>query len=547
MPTSNTFIWHKDQDASSTASELEAILAACSDAIFTKNLDNIITSWSVGATRLYGYSAEEIVGKSVSILVPPDRIDEIQEINGMLRSGLQCEMETGRITKSGKILQVALTVTPIRDVNGNVVRGVSITRDLTVALQTEREMASLRSVAAERSVIIDTAHQVAFDILSRRTGVEALTHIANAARTLAKAQFAALGVARTDGPGLQEFVTVGLTPDEEKAIGRRPVGEGILGFLLQQTEPLRIDKLSQHSNSVGFPPNHPVMESFLGVPIRRGSTVFGSLYLTEKLGGGQFTDEDEVAVQALSAHAAVAIHSLLMMSRQRALIRGLISAQDDERRAVAYDLHDGLTQFVMAAHMHLETSQIAHHSGNSDKAQRELDKGIHYLKESVLESRRLVNGLRALALDDLGLIGALEQLINEEKARTGWGDVELMHNIVDRRFSKTLESTAYRILQEALTNVRKHAETSRVRIVVLFDDDDKEHTLLVEVQDWGNGFDTREKANSYRHWGLQGMVERVQLIGGTHEIHSIPGEGTTIRCVFPVADEDDSQDTVETP
>jgi len=514
------------------AAEMEAILSTSNDAIFTKSLDNCITSWSAGAERVYGYTAEEIVGKPVAILVPKDRLGEVEEVNRRLRHGVPYFSETKRITKSGIEIHVALSVVPIFDADGKVTRGVAIGRDVTELHDVQTEVQALRDKEAARAVVLETANRVALDILSSRAGVEALTHIADAARTLAKARYAALGVARTDGPGLQEFVTVGITEEEQRKIGPLPFGKGILGLLLQRTEPLRVDKLSRHPASIGFPPHHPVMETFLGVPIRRGETVFGSLYLTEKEGGQPFTEEDEIAVQALGAHAAVAIHNLFMMSRQRALVSGLINAQEEERRAVAYDLHDGLTQFVMAAHMHLETSRIAQSRGNVEKAQRELDKGVHYLKESVIESRRLVNGLRSLALDDLGLTGALEQLINEEKERSGWDDIELVHNIAERRFIKTLETTAYRVLQEALTNVRKHAEATRVRILALLDDETEHKTLTIEVRDWGKGFVPAEKVGDYSHVGLQGMGERVQLLGGKYDIYSAPGEGTTIRATF---------------
>ena len=541
MTDPNMDTWRVESDQIAISGELDAILAASNDAIFTKTLDNIVSSWSIGAMRMYGYTAGEIVGRQVAILVPPDRLGEIDEINRCMLLGKRSDTETKRITKSGGIIDVALTVIPVRDSAGQVVKGVSIARDLTTLRLVETEVAALRSKDAQRLVVLETANRVALDILSSRAGVEALTHIADAARMLAKARYAALGVARTDGPGLQEFVTVGLTPEEEKAIGPRPHGIGILGLLLDISEPLRIDKLSSHESSVGFPANHPVMESFLGVPIRRGDTVFGSLYLTEKEGGASFTEEDVIAVEALGAHAAVAIHNFFMMSRQRALVSGLINAQEEERRAVAYDLHDGLTQYVMAAHMHLETSRIAQSKGNAEKAQRELDRGVHYLKESVIESRRLVNGLRSLALDDLGLAGAIEQIISEEKERSGWEDVEFVHNIADRRFDKTLETTAYRILQEGLTNVRKHAEASRIRLMLLLDDDTDEKTLTVEVRDWGKGFVPAEKAGDYSHLGLQGMAERAHLLSGSFDITSAPGQGTAIRATFAV---DESKDPV---
>jgi signal transduction histidine kinase len=286
------------------------------------------------------------------------------------------------------------------------------------------------------------------------------------------------------------------------------------------------------------------MKSFLGVPIRRGDTVLGSLYLTNKQGGGAFTLSDEIAVQALGAHAAVAIYSLQMISQQRALVSSLITAQEEERRAVAHDLHDGLTQYVMAAHAHLETFRGAYQGGKAEKAERELEQVLKYLKQAVVESRRLVNGLRSLALDDLGLVGALEQLLNDEKNHAGWEQAHLLHNIADQRFDKALETAVYRVAQEALTNASKHAQTSRVRVLLQAEANTltRAPQLRLEVRDWGCGFEAEHQPTEPGHLGIQGMIERARLLGGIYELRSTPGQGTTVEALFPALE---SQTEVE--
>jgi signal transduction histidine kinase len=388
--------------------------------------------------------------------------------------------------------------------------------------------------AQHRALVLETANRVALDILASRTGVEALRHIADAARVLANARYAALGVAYVDRGGLKEFITVGLTPEEEARIGNRPRGLGVLGLLLDRTQPLRVDVLADNLASVGFPPNHPPMDSFLGVPIRRGDIALGSLYLTNKQGGGAFTEADEIAVQALAAHAAVAIYNMQMLSQQRALVSRLITAQEEERRAVAYELHDGLTQYVMAAHAHLESFKRAHAQSNEARATLEMDQGLKYLKEAVIESRRLVNGLRLLALDDLGVAGAVEQMLQEEKARAGWEQAELVHNIPERRFDKVLETGVYRIIQESLTNIRRHAEASQVRVQLEVKTSEGYEVLLLEVRDWGCGFNLEERLNDSGRVGLHGIAERTHLLNGSYELRSTPGQGTLLQATFPV-------------
>lgn len=415
----------------------------------------------------------------------------------------------------------------------------------TKSSQDQSRRSEQQAEAQNRALILETANRVALYILSSRTGEEALRHIAEAARVLAGARYAALGVARPmtaqtlqeNGPmqELEEFITVGVTPAQADALGALPRGRGVLGLLLTRTEPLRIDVLAEHPASVGFPPNHPPMDSFLGVPIRRGDTVLGSLYLTNKQGGGAFTKADEIAVQALGAHAAVAIYSLQMLSRQRALVSSLITAQEEERRAVAHDLHDGLTQYIMGAHAHLETFRSAQHDGKSEKAQRELEQGLTYLKQAVIESRRLVNGLRSLALDDMGLVGALEQLLEEEKAHADWEQAAFLHNVAEQRFDKALETAVYRVAQEALTNARKHASATRVRLLLQMENNARTGTrqLRLEVRDWGRGFDMEGQSSEPGHFGIQGMMERARLLDGVHELRSAPGQGTTVEAVFP--------------
>ena len=517
--------------------DLKAFSEASEDAIIGKSLDNVIRAWNSAAERMYGYTAQEVLGKSLSLIVPEDRSDElISIIDEIRRAGHIEHLETVRVAKGGRRVHVSLIVWPVRDAAGRVVGAFSIARDITALKKADEDLRQLREKSTERLLVIETANRVALDILANNTGTDALRHIAEAARTLAHARYAALGVAKPDGDGLLEFITTGLARDEEIAIGARPAGKGVLGLLLQRTEPLRIDVLAEHPQSAGFPPNHPPMDSFLGVPIRRGDTVVGSIYLTNKEGGGSFTAADEAAVQAIGAHAAVAIHNLNLLSRQRALISGLISAQEEERRAVAYDLHDGLTQYVMASHAHFEAFRRAHAGGNEEKASRELDQGLGYLKDAVVESRRLVNGLRSLALDDLGLAGALEQLVTEEKARAGWKDAEFLHNVAGRRFHIDLETTAYRVAQEALTNVRKHASADHVRLKLLMETPigSAAAQLALEVRDWGRGFVPEHRANDYNRVGLQSMSERVTLLGGEFTINSRPEDGTTIRAVFPV-------------
>ncbi|GAA4346678.1 hypothetical protein GCM10023178_59400 [Actinomadura luteofluorescens] len=144
-----------------------------------------------------------------------------------------------------------------------------------------------------------------------------LRRITEAATTLVDARYGALGVIGEEGERLVQFVTVGVGDEEIEAIGHWPHGHGILGLLIRDPRSLRLPDLGDHPASSGFPANHPPMRTFLGVPIRVRDEVFGNLYLTEKAGGGQFEEEDEVVVIALATAAGVAIENARLYQETR--------------------------------------------------------------------------------------------------------------------------------------------------------------------------------------------------------------------------------------
>jgi len=155
-----------------------------------------------------------------------------------------------------------------------------------------------------------------------------LRRIVEAAVTLVDAEFGALGVIGQDGRTLSQFLVVGIDPDMVAVIGSLPEGHGVLGQLIRDPHPLRLSDLAHHPESFGFPPNHPPMHTFLGVPIRVRDVVFGNLYLTEKRGGGGFGDEDEAIVLALAAAAGVAIQNARLYTETRQRERWLEASSE---------------------------------------------------------------------------------------------------------------------------------------------------------------------------------------------------------------------------
>ena len=516
-----------------------------------------------------------------------------------------------------------------------------------------------------------------------------LQKIVETAAELTGAQYAALGVIDPTGQALERFIVTGIDPETQEAIGDPPRGRGILGALIEDAKPLRLDNLTEDPRSVGFPPNHPPMRSFLGVPILLRGVAYGNLYLTEKADGAPFTEEDEELTTLLSSQAAVAIEnarlyeaatrwlkqleslneisnalasevdlsrlldliaarlrelmqarlvlialpvpdgsliiratdgegsqelrgmrlesetsktgrvlerrrservdSLIddiemdqeagrkmgartgvfvpMMLRDRAI--GVISVHDKEgsdvrftdedvrlaeafaaRAAVAVDLServasDALRRVVgaqelerqrLARELHDETGQALTSILLKLKSFEDIEDpsrvvaAMGELRELVVTTlqdvRRLAVELRPKALDDFGLVPAIERLVGTFHEQTGI-EVDLESRLGSDRLPPEIETTLYRITQEALTNVVKHAQAKHVSIVLTR----RDGSVAAVIEDDGRGI-TEAGGDGL---GLLGMRERIALVDGRLEVESSPGSGTTLSFEVPVA------------
>ena len=175
-----------------------------------------------------------------------------------------------------------------------------------------------------------------------------LRRIVEAAVELVDARYGALGVLDDSGTYLAQFVTVGIDDDAHHLIGKLPEGHGILGSLIVDAKPLRLPDLREHPDSFGFPPHHPPMRSFLGVPVRVRDQVFGNLYLTDKTTAEAFTDVDEELVVGLAAAAGIAVEN----ARLHARVQEFALVADRER--IARDLHDTVVQRLFATGLSLQ-------------------------------------------------------------------------------------------------------------------------------------------------------------------------------------------------
>ena len=236
-----------------------------------------------------------------------------------------------------------------------------------------------------------------------------LRHVVEEARAMTGARFGALGVLNEDRTGLAEFITVGLDPEEVARIGALPTGKGVLGALIAEPVPLRLARIDSHPETHGFPPEHPPMTSFLGVPLKVRDEIYGNLYLTDKVGWSEFTRDDENLVGSLAVAAGIAIENARLHQRVREV------AVFDERDRLARDLHDTVIQRLFGAGLRLQG--IAGAVRETDIARR-MGSVVTEIDESITQLRSIIYAL-GLAGGEQDIRARIVTLLRD-LAEVGW-------------------------------------------------------------------------------------------------------------------------------
>ena len=340
-----------------------------------------------------------------------------------------------------------------------------------------------------------------------------LQRIVELAVDLTGARYGALGVLTPDGRSIQDFLTVGITPEERAALGDPPTGHGLLGALTREARPLRIPDIGADPRSVGFPPNHPPMTSLLGARIIGRGTVFGNIYLTDKQGAEMFDEEDERILVVLATQAAIAVENARLYDETERKGRELQRLQViEERERIGKELHDGVIQSLFAVGMSLQG--LASSTADAEVARR-LEAAVEDVDGAIRDLRNYIFGLRPGILADRQLDQALKEMASEFGSRTGVVTVV----DVDGEVASLLASRAGDVVQlarEALSNVSRHAEATTCRISLRRG----EGSVVLEIDDDGRGFDTETTS-----WGmgLRNLRERAESLGGVLEVESTPG------------------------
>jgi signal transduction histidine kinase len=350
-----------------------------------------------------------------------------------------------------------------------------------------------------------------------------LQRIVDLAVDITGARYGALGVLDDDG-AITRFVTAGITPEERASMGDPPTGHGVLGLLTAEARPLRIADLTHDERSSGFPPGHPPMRSFLGVPVRALGRVFGNIYLTEKRGASEFDEDDETTLTVLATQAGVAIENARLYAEMTHAQRELRRLEVlEERERIAKELHDGVVQALFAVGMSLQGAAAM--APDRDLATR-LENAVEDIDRTIRDLRNYIFGLRPGILVDRQLDQALQELGREFEDKSGVLTVVR----IDETVAAELASVAADVVQltrEALSNVGRHAQATTCRVSLFRGPSG----AVLEIDDDGTGFDTLGTTSGM---GLGNLRDRVVSMGGDLTIDSVDREGTTVTARLPL-------------
>ena len=345
-----------------------------------------------------------------------------------------------------------------------------------------------------------------------------LRRIVEAGTELVGARYGALGVLDERREGLSEFITVGMSRQQVAEVGALPRGHGILGLLIVDPKPLRLNNLNEHPDRFGFPPHHPPMTSFLGVPILARGEVFGNLYLTDKRVDGQlaeFTADDEELIVALATAAGVAIENARLHSRATEL--DVVA----DRERIARDLHDTVIQRLFATGLLLQGA--VRQTSSPDLSARLLE-AVDDLDTTI---RQIRSTIFALGVHQPGasLRGEVLQVVREAAQSLGFDPRVRLEGPIDASVPDNVAEHVLSVLREALSNVAKHAGASRVDVLVDVGDE-----AVLRVTDDGAG-PGEEHVGGF---GLQNMRGRAEALGGRFSVLPHVTGGTVVEWRVPI-------------
>jgi len=394
----------------------------------------------------------------------------------------------------------------------------------------DNRSARLDVVSERLAALLQTARVVNSSLELR----EVLDHILRRAKALLRAESGSIML--TDPATGKLCVEAAHGPRAKSIVGReQPFGEGVSGWVALRRIPVRLHGCAIDSDFRNACKRTDVSDAVCA-PLLAGDELLGVVCLSNADDGESFSDDDLDLLVALSNQAAIAIrnaHAFHEMRRQRETVARLLEeiteAQERERARIALLIHDGPAQTLYAALRNLQAARVLSESapeveGVFDELERTIRGAIH-------ETRAVMVDLRPIALDEIGLYAALQQYGQQFQERTGI-QCQVKRRGALKRMSSMLESSYYRIAQEALTNVWKHADARSTEVLL----EVRGSSSSLEVQDDGKGIDPDALGGTGRdQMGLSSLRDRAELVGGVLEVQALPRGGTVVRVTAPLS------------
>jgi PAS domain S-box-containing protein len=544
------------EPAAQASNLLAAIVDSSDDAIVSKTLDGVITSWNKSAERMFGYAGEEAIGKNITIIIPLDRREEEIEIIRRIKRGERLDhFETVRVRKDGTPLNVSVTISPLKDANGRVVGASKVARDISLRKEAEQALSDRMRQQQALFHLADELHraQTAEDIYS--AGLDAILGALRCQRA---------SILLFDESGVMRFVSWrGLSDNYRKAT------DGHSPWKLGEQNPAVIGVDDMRGADLPSELCATILEEGIGalafIPLISGGQLIGKFmsYFNEP---HSFTQEEIALSLTIARQLAFAIsrarsdealrrseerfrnvserldaevrartRELEQRNQQvvegserlRELSRRMMQVQDAERRHIAREMHDSAGQVL--AVLGMKMGHLA------QQVRPELEASaqeiLQLVQQLTQELRTMSYLLHPPLLDEVGLSAALNWYVQGVMERSKI-DIQLSISQNLGRLPADLELILFRLVQESLTNVHRHSGSKTATIRVTCEDD---HVSL-EVQDQGKGISRERLAEIQTQAtgvGIQGMRERVRQFHGEMTIDS-DEHGTRIHAILPV-------------
>ena len=496
-----TQLKHIEEALRTSERRYRALAESTRDIIFILDREGSLCYANQAALQCIGISAADIVGKRQVDLFPPEMAQsQLQMVGRVFATGEVVEYDDLFQFGPGKIW-LRIHLLPLRDEAGQITSVMGVCHNIT-----DRKRAEEALRKAHDDLDVKVRQRTAE--LARANEELAIFH------KFAEASGQGFSMADLDSRITYMNPTLCRMLGEEKP--EDAVGQHISAYYSEPSNRRGREEIEPALKQRGY------WEGELPMLSRQGKSIptWQNSFLIRDDSGNPFRLAVVITDITERKQAEEALR------REHRTLEHMLQSSDHERQLIAYDIHDGLAQYLTGAIMQLD---VAHQirAENPGEAAKAYDAGILMVRQSLAEARRLISGVRPPILDESGIVAAVAHLVYEHRGRSG-PKIKFESKVEFGRLEAILENAVYRIVQEGLTNAWKHSKSKKVSVELVQDGED----LRIVIEDQGIGFDPQAVGEG--RFGLEGIRERARLLGGRSLIESTPGKGTRIVVELPI-------------